>query len=94
MVESRLNTTRADVLITVGLVLLAMLFYIPYIGLSPLWDPWEPHYSQVAMEMVWKDNWWMLWYRNTSHKFWSKPVLTFWLLVSSLKTFRIQQLGD
>ncbi|MCB9640699.1 MAG: glycosyltransferase family 39 protein [Myxococcales bacterium] len=83
-----------DIWITLGLVLLAAVLYVPYIGTSPLWDPWEAHYSQVAMEMIWKDSWWMPWYRESSRSFWSKPIFTFWLMVSSLKTFRIQQLGD
>ncbi len=83
-----------DIWITLGLVLLAAVLYVPYIGTSPLWDPWEAHYSQVAMEMVWKDSWWMLWYRESDRSFWSKPVFTFWLMVSSLKTFRIHQFGE
>ncbi len=83
-----------DKWLTLGLVLLAALLYVPYLGASPLWDPWEAHYSQVAMEMIWKNSWWEAWYRNSSRSFWSKPILTFWLMISSLKTFRIAQVGD
>ena len=83
-----------DTMVALGLALLAAVLYLPFIGAYPLWDPWEAHYSQVAMEMVQHNSWWEPWYRNSTRSFWSKPILTFWLMISSLKTFRIQQVGD
>ncbi len=82
-----------DSLLALGLAVLAAVLYLPFIGSYPLWDPWEAHYSQVAMEMVQHNSWWEPWYRNSTKSFWSKPIFTFWLMLSSLKTFRIQQLG-
>lgn len=83
-----------DTMVALGLALLAAVLYLPFIGSYPLWDPWEAHYSQVAMEMVQHNSWWEPWYRNSTRSFWSKPIFTFWLMISSLKTFRIQQVGD
>ncbi len=83
-----------DFLIALGLAAIAALLYLPALGSYPLWDPWEAHYSQVAMEMVWHNSWWEPWYRNSTTSFWSKPIFTFWLMLSSLKTFRIHQVGD
>lgn len=83
-----------DAMIALGLVLLAALLYLPFLGSYPLWDPWEAHYSQVAMEMIHHNTWWEPWYRKSTTSFWSKPILTFWLMISSLKTFRIDQVGS
>jgi 4-amino-4-deoxy-L-arabinose transferase-like glycosyltransferase len=83
-----------DTLIALGLAFLTALLYLPFLGSYPLWDPWEAHYSQVAMEMIYNNTWWETWYRNATNSFWSKPILTFWLMVGSLKTFRIAQIGD
>jgi 4-amino-4-deoxy-L-arabinose transferase-like glycosyltransferase len=83
-----------DAMVALGLALLAAFLYLPFLGSYPLWDPWEAHYSQVAMEMVHHNSWWEPWYRKSTTSFWSKPILTFWLMVSSLKTFRINQVGS
>lgn len=83
-----------DTLVALGLVLFATLLYLPALGTYPLWDPWEAHYSQVAMEMVQHNSWWEPWYRESTRSFWSKPIFTFWLMIGSLKTFRIEQVGD
>jgi len=92
--EIKSKQNFVDAWITLGLVVLGALLYIPFIGSYPLWDPWEAHYSQVAMEMIWKNTWWEPWYRNSDRSFWSKPIFTFWVMLSSLKTFRIHQVGD
>lgn len=83
-----------DTLLALGLVLFSAILYLPFLGTYPLWDPWEAHYSQVAMEMVQHNSWWEPWYRESTRSFWSKPIFTFWLMIASLKTFRIEQVGD
>ena len=83
-----------DAWITLGLVVLASLLYLPALGSYALWDPWEAHYSQVAMEMVRTGSWWEPVYRASTRSFWSKPIYTFWLMIGSLKTFRIAQVGS
>lgn len=92
--ETYRNERYIDAMIALGLALLAALLYIPYLGSYPLWDPWEAHYSQVAMEMIHHNSWWEPWYRKSTTSFWSKPIFTFWLMVSSLKLFRINQVGS
>ncbi|RLB54899.1 MAG: hypothetical protein DRI34_11415 [Deltaproteobacteria bacterium] len=42
---------RKDLLAAVFLVLLFSALYLPRLGSYAFWDPWEPHYSQVALEM-------------------------------------------
>ena len=66
-------------------VVLALAILIPGIGAYTLVDPWETHYAEVARRML-QDN-------DLVHTKWqnegfrSKPVLTFWLIAASLKTF-------
>jgi 4-amino-4-deoxy-L-arabinose transferase-like glycosyltransferase len=60
------------------LVLLGVGLYVPLLGSYSLLDPWEPHYAEVAREMLSRDDWLSLWWAQDGW-FWSKPVLTFWL---------------
>jgi len=55
----------------------AALVFVPWLGAVGFWDPWEPHYGEVAREMVvrgdyvhpyWESAW-----------FFSKPVLLMWM---------------
>ena len=68
------------------------LLYIPFAGNYGLWDPWETHYGEVARQMVSRNDWISLWWPGSpqdpaSGVFFSKPVLTFWLMAVSLKAF-------
>ncbi len=63
----------------------ALAIGLPFLGAVGLWDPWEPHYTEVAREMLarhdlvhpyWQDSW-----------FFSKPVLTMWLALPALWAF-------
>jgi 4-amino-4-deoxy-L-arabinose transferase-like glycosyltransferase len=74
--------------LTIGLLLalLGALIYLPYLGSFPLWDPWEPHYSQVAWEMQRRHTWFEPFYRNLDN-WWSKPILMLWLLRASFGLF-------
>ena len=62
------------------------LIYLPWLGSYPLWDPWEPHYSQVAWEMQERLTWFNPWYRGIDN-WWSKPILMLWMLRASLGLF-------
>ncbi len=61
---------------------LALTMVLPFLGSVGLWDPWEPHYVEVAREMLAR--------RDLIHPFWeeswffSKPVLTMWLAMPGL----------
>ncbi len=60
------------------LVLLAGVLYLPTLGLSSLWDPWETHYGEVAREILVRHDWISLWWAHDGF-FYSKPVLIFWM---------------
>lgn len=59
------------------LVLVTTLLYLPMLGNFGLIDPWEPHYAEVAREMLARDDWISLWWVQDGW-FWSKPIGNFW----------------
>ena len=64
-------------------LLIGLLLYIPFAGSYGLWDPWETHYSEVARQMTKRGDFISLWWPGSPRdqaEFWSKPVLTFWLM--------------
>ena len=68
-----------------SLLLFGLLLYVPLAGTYGLWDPWETHYSEVARQMTHRGDFISLWWPGSpqdpaSGVFWSKPVLTFWML--------------
>jgi 4-amino-4-deoxy-L-arabinose transferase-like glycosyltransferase len=70
---------------------LALLLYVPRMGASGLWDPWEGHYAEVARQMLERHDFIELhWHNGTGpdgrkeNVFWSKPVLSFWLMAGGL----------
>jgi 4-amino-4-deoxy-L-arabinose transferase-like glycosyltransferase len=65
-----------------ALAAMGALIYLPYLGSFPLWDPWEPHYSQVAWEMGEHDTWLNPYYRGRD-EWWSKPIVMLWMLRAS-----------
>jgi 4-amino-4-deoxy-L-arabinose transferase-like glycosyltransferase len=60
------------------LVFFAGLLYLPMAGAYGLWDPWETHYSEVAREILARDDWITLWWGQEGW-FMSKPILIFWI---------------
>ncbi len=69
---------------------LGLLLYLPWLGSTGLWDPWEPHYAEVAREMVVSGNWleptweWSPGESRERKHFFSKPALTLWLLAAPM----------
>ena len=65
---------------------------LPWLGSSGLWDPWEPHYAEVAREMVESGNWLEPTWEHTAapgvtpdrKHFFSKPALSLWLMAASM----------
>src|SRR5881394_1695867 len=55
-----------------------ILLYVPLAGAYGLWDPWETHYSEVAREILARDDWITLWWGQEGW-FMSKPILIFWM---------------
>ncbi len=65
---------REDVVVA----LFGALLYVPLAGAFGLWDPWETHYSEVAREILSRDDWITTWWAQEGW-FMSKPVLIFWM---------------
>jgi hypothetical protein len=75
---------RRGFLLTLFVLAVGMILYLPGLGSYTLWSPWEPHYSQVAMEMNQVDSWLVPTYRH-SDRWFSKPILLFWFLKPSFQ---------
>lgn len=85
---------RSDRVLHFAVLSLLCLLYLPFTGAYGLWDPWETHYGEVARQMASRNDWISLWWPGSpqdpaSGVFFSKPVLTFWLMALSLKVFRL-----
>jgi 4-amino-4-deoxy-L-arabinose transferase-like glycosyltransferase len=66
-----------------GVILFGLVLYLPFAGTYGLWDPWETHYSEVARQMIHRGDFISLWWPGSprdAEVFWSKPVLSFWLM--------------
>lgn len=63
---------------TVGVLLLGVLVFLPRPGSMGLWDPWETHYGEVAREMLVRDDYVYPHWENAY--FFSKPPLAMWLM--------------
>jgi 4-amino-4-deoxy-L-arabinose transferase-like glycosyltransferase len=71
-------------------ILFGLLLYIPFTGSYGLHDPWETHYSEVARQMAVRGDYISLWWPGAPidpDHFWSKPVLSFWIMSLSLLMF-------
>ncbi len=82
--------------IAFALILLMATLYIPFAGNYGLWDPWETHYSEVARQMVMRHDYVSLWWPGSPqdrNEFWSKPVLTFWLMAMGFAVTGLQRVG-
>ncbi len=62
----------------VWVLLFGAALYFPLAGAYGLWDPWETHYSEVAREILSRDDWITTWWGQEGW-FMSKPVLIFWM---------------
>lgn len=63
------------------LILLAVLaasVFFPYLGAVGFWDPWEPHYGEVARSMIVRQDFIHPYWESAY--FFSKPVLPMWLM--------------
>ena len=76
-----------------GLAGLAILLYLPALGNFGLIDCWEPQYSEVAREMLTRQDWISLWWGDQNW-FWSKPNLDFWLQGLSFTWFGLDPTPD
>ncbi len=79
---------RRDLVAMVLLAGFVCAIYLPNLGSYAFWDPWEPHYSQVAKEMADHGTWMDPTYRG-QNRWWSKPILPLWGLRLSFAVFGI-----
>jgi 4-amino-4-deoxy-L-arabinose transferase-like glycosyltransferase len=82
-VIDRLSERQRALLVSALVILGGLILYIPYAGSYGLWDPWETHYSEVARQMTHRGDFISLWWPGSPRdpeQFWSKPVLSFWLM--------------
>ena len=80
---SKLTERQIALLVSVAVIVGGLLLYIPFAGTYGLWDPWETHYSEVARQMTHRGDFISLWWPGSPRdpeQFWSKPVLSFWLM--------------
>ncbi len=77
-----------NILAGVFLAALVCAMYLPNLGSYAFWDPWEPHYAQVAKEMADHRTWMDPTYRGQTH-WWSKPILPLWSLRLSFAMFGV-----
>jgi 4-amino-4-deoxy-L-arabinose transferase-like glycosyltransferase len=67
--------------------------YLPLLGTTSLWDPWETHYAEVAREILARNDWISLWWAQDKW-FWSKPVLLFWMEALSMGFLGVDFMPD
>ncbi|HEX7507512.1 MAG TPA: glycosyltransferase family 39 protein, partial [Polyangia bacterium] len=82
---------------TLLVIAVGLLLYIPLAGTYGLWDPWETHYSEVARQMTKRGDFISLWWPGSPRDadvFWSKPVFTFWLMSIGMHVARIGLSGN
>jgi 4-amino-4-deoxy-L-arabinose transferase-like glycosyltransferase len=71
-------------------ILFGLLLYLPFAGSYGFYDPWESHYSEVARQMMQRHDYISLFWPGApidSENFWSKPVLSFWVMSLSMTLF-------
>jgi 4-amino-4-deoxy-L-arabinose transferase-like glycosyltransferase len=81
-----LGERRVGILVVLG----ALLLYVPLLGSYGLYDPWETHYAEVARQMAERGDYISLWWPGAPidpEHFWSKPVLSFWIMSLSFSLF-------
>ncbi len=82
---------RLDRLSLSFILMLTLVLYL--VGINYMFlDPWENHYSQVAVETMNHNAVFRLWFNN-SNNFWSKPPLLFWMLMPFYKIHVSEWMG-
>ena len=70
---------------------LASAVFLPWLGATGLWDPWEPHYAEVARQMLVRDDWVHPWWESAW--FFSKPALPLWLSAAAMGLAGVHERG-
>ena len=70
---------------------LASAVFLPWLGATGLWDPWEPHYAEVARQMLVRQDWVHPWWESAW--FFSKPALPLWLSAAGMGLAGVNRWG-
>ncbi len=79
--------------VCLALLMLCAIMYIPLAGNYGMWDPWETHYGEVARQMLERNDFISQWWPGSPQdraEFWSKSVLTFWLMALGMKAVGLE----
>ncbi|HEX4383753.1 MAG TPA: glycosyltransferase family 39 protein [Myxococcales bacterium] len=68
--------------LVLALSALAAFLFLPWLGATGFWDPWEPHYGEVAREMIARGDYIHPWWESAW--FFSKPALDLWLMAAGM----------
>lgn len=74
-----------------AVVAFASLVFLPWLGAVGFWDPWEPHYGEVARQMLVREDWVHPYWENAY--FFSKPVLLLWMSAVAMKLSGVHSVG-
>jgi 4-amino-4-deoxy-L-arabinose transferase-like glycosyltransferase len=77
-----LEPLSAEKRLAVAFSALAALLFVPWLGATGFWDPWEPHYGEVAREMLSRGDYIHPWWESSW--FFSKPALDLWLMAAGM----------
>src|SRR4051812_47242092 len=77
-----LGPLSAERRLVLALSLLAAVLFVPWLGATGFWDPWEPHYGEVAREMIARGDYIHPWWESAW--FFSKPALDLWLMAAGV----------
>ena len=77
-----LHRLSAERRLVIALSALAALLFLPWLGATGFWDPWEPHYGEVAREMIARGDYVHPWWESAW--FFSKLALDLWLMAAGM----------
>ena len=77
-----LEPLTAEQRLVIAFVALAAILFVPWLGATGFWDPWEPHYGEVAREMISRGDYIHPWWESAW--FFSKPALDLWLMAAGM----------
>src|SRR3954466_11452967 len=77
-----LGPLSAERRLVLALSLVAAVLFVPWLGAVGFWDPWEPHYGEVAREMIARGDYIHPWWESVW--FFSKPAVDRWVMAAGV----------
>ena len=82
---------QKNFIISIIIILLCIIFYVPFLGDVPLFDWDELNFAESSREMIVSGNYARV--MVNFKPFWEKPPLFFWIQTVSMKIFGIGEFG-